>query len=76
MTIYFYHVAGKMDDVLDRLRLVHMHRNVHRRFPIMVPVLLRSENSPRTLAPVASYQGLVDIVQEVCTSSALQAGAG
>lgn len=65
-----------MDDVLDSVRLVHVHRNVHRRFPIMVPVLLRGENSPRTLAPVACHQGLVNIVQEVCTSSALQTGTG
>lgn len=65
-----------MDDVLDCVCLVHMHRNVHRRFPIMVPVLLRGENSSRALAPLTCYQGLVNIVQEVCTSSALQTGAG
>lgn len=65
-----------MDDVLDCVRPIHMHRNVHRRFSVMVPVLLRGENSPRALAPIAGNQGLVNIIQEIRTPSALQAGTG
>lgn len=65
-----------MDDVLDSVRLVHMHGDVHRRVPIMVPVLLRGEDSARTVAALAGHEGFLHIVQEVCSPSALQAGTG
>lgn len=65
-----------MDDVLDSLRSVHVHRDIHRHVPIMVPVLLRSEDSSRAVAPIAGNEGFLNSIQEVCASSALQKGTG
>lgn len=65
-----------MDDVLDCVRLIHLHRDVHRRLPIMVPILLRGEDSARALASLASYQRIFHSVPEVCTPGPVQAGTG
>lgn len=63
-----------MDDVLDSVRFIHLHGDVHGRVPVMVPLLLRGEDSPGTVAVVSSHQGLLHTVQEVCAPGALQAG--
>lgn len=65
-----------MDDVLDSFRPVHVHGDIYGRVPIVVPVLLRGEDSPRAMAPLSCYQRVVDFVQEVCTPGAVQARAG
>lgn len=69
-------IPGKMDDVLDSVRFIHVHGDVHGRLSVMVPVLLRGEDSPGAMAAVAGDQGLLNTVQEVRASSALQAGTG
>lgn len=65
-----------MDDVLDCLRFVHIYRDFHGCFPLMVPVLLRSQDSDGPLAALSSYEGILDTVQEVRASSIVQARTG
>ena len=65
-----------MDDVLDSFRFIHVHGDLHGRVPVMVPVLLRGEDSIGAVAAVAGNQGILDIVPEVRASGALQAGTG
>lgn len=68
--------AGKMDDVLDSVRFIHMHGDLHRRVPVMVSILLRSEDSTRTMASIAGYKRFFHPLQEVCSPGALQTGTG
>lgn len=65
-----------MDDVLDSVCAVHVHRDVHGRVPIMVPVLLRGEDRAGAVAAVAGHEGLLDTVQEVCSPGVVQEGTG
>lgn len=65
-----------MDDVLDSVRSVHMHGDIHGRVPFVVPVLLRGEDCAGAVAAVAGHQGLLHTVQEVRAPSALQEGTG
>lgn len=65
-----------MDDVLDSVCLIHMHGDVYRRLLIMVPLLLRGEDSASPVASLASDEGILDSLQEVCASSTLQERTG
>lgn len=65
-----------MDDVLDSVRAVHVHGDVYRRVPVMVPVLLRGEDRAGAVAAVAGDKGLLHTVQEVRSPGAVQAGTG
>lgn len=63
-------VAGPMDDVLDSVCLLHLHRNVHGHLSVLVPVLLRGEGDHGHLAAVAGHQGQFHAVPEVCAPHA------
>lgn len=65
-----------MDDVLDSICPVHMHRNFHRRVPVMVPLLLRGQDSAGAVAALAGDQRLLHLVQEVRASGVMQEGTG
>lgn len=65
-----------MDDVLDSVRAVHLHGDVHGRVPVVVPLLLRGEDSAGAVAAVARHQGLLDTLQEVRSPRPLQARTG
>lgn len=64
----FFPFPGPMDDVLDCVCLLHLHRNVYGHFPVVVPVLLRGESDYGHLAVVAGHQGQLHAVPEVCAS--------
>lgn len=61
-----------MDDVLDSLCPVHLHGDIHGRVPVMVPLLLRGEDSDSAVVAVAGYQGVLDSVPKVRASSTVQ----
>lgn len=61
-------LAGEMDDVLDRVRLFHVHRNVHGHLSVLVPVLLRGEGDSGHLAVVAGHQRQLHYLPEVRAS--------
>lgn len=65
-----------MDDVLDSVRPVHMHGDLHGRVPVLVPFLLRGEDRPSPVAAVSGHEGVFHTLQEVCASGAMQAGTG
>jgi hypothetical protein len=65
-----------MDDVLDCIRFVHMHRNVHGRISVMVPVLLRGEDCTSVMATVSCHQRVFDSLQEIRAPSIVQEGTG
>lgn len=65
-----------MDDVLDSVRTVHVHGDLHGRVPVVVPFLLRGEDSARAMAALACHQRLLHTVPQVRASGALQEGTG
>lgn len=65
-----------MDDVLDRVCVLHLHRNVHRHPAVVVPVLLRDQGDPRAVAAVAGHAGQFDAVPKVRPPDADAPGAG
>lgn len=65
-----------MDDVLDSVRFIHLYGDFHGCVPVMVPLLLRGEDSPGTMVAFAGHQGLFHTVQKVRAPGAVQAGTG
>ncbi|CAO2593645.1 Lysine-specific demethylase 3B [Lemmus lemmus] len=66
----------KMDDVLDRVRLLHHSRDTHGYHTVLVPLLLRAQDCFCDMAIVPLHQGLQRSLPQVCASNAVQQGKG
>lgn len=72
--IFFF--TAEVDHVLDCVCVFHMLRNIHRHFPVVVPILLWTESGHRYMATVTGYRRQLGALSKFRASDAHQTRKG